>query len=264
MVIADISVGYVVPCQRQRLWRWQPCLVFMLCCCLFCPRNVAAALHSIDPIAPAVEIYNAAVELSRNNFKQEALDKYVMALDIDPTFAEAHQNVALLFETAGNQERAVYHTIESLKWSRNAIFRGSSLANVVTLLVNWNLFEKNRDLVVMVLGYFEEALTTGNYSDPQRADLLNSVANVYKSVGDHSTALRYYRETLEYASNHTLARFGVGNIYFYRRNFTEASVYYLRCLGVLNPTDVVNTMQILNNLVSAIITVCCSVVLYCR
>lgn len=217
------------------------------------------------PSREAVDIYNLGVDLARQGLYENAMDSYFKAIAVDGTFAEAHQNVAIFLESQNDIDRAVHHTLMSVKYSRNAEFRARSLKNIVNLMDRQHLIDRNSSLMTQVRDYLDEALESDAFSD-YLSDLFHSAAVVYKNLGDHSKALEYYSRALAHDPKYTLSLFGAGNIHFVARNYSAAASYYFRCLNVLPESDHINRMQVLNNLVSPwqIIHRAANIVMLCR
>jgi tetratricopeptide (TPR) repeat protein len=208
---------------------------------------------AIEPLPQAVIIYNRGVDFSKEGLKREAAASYLEALALDGTFAEAHQNVALLFESQAATDEAVYHNLQSIKWSRSLDFRAVVLKNIVAFMDRHRLFERRPDVTNIVLDYLNDALELRlEYSSHQKADILHSVAVIYKSTGFHNEAIKFYVRALDIDPNHVLSLIGAGNIHFFARNYSGSAEYYYRCLNALAASDQVNKVQILNNLVSVV------------
>ncbi len=57
----------------------------------------------------AIGNYNIAVALEELKRGAEALLRYQRAVKLDPTFADAHYNLAILYERDGNDRAALRH-----------------------------------------------------------------------------------------------------------------------------------------------------------
>jgi len=72
-----------------------------------------------DPTDPDV-LYNQAVALDDLGRTQEAIDAYTRVLELDRYHADAHHNVARLWQQIGDQQRAVRHWNAYRRLSRDA------------------------------------------------------------------------------------------------------------------------------------------------
>ena len=72
----------------------------------------------------AYELYNQAVFCQHNSHPaDEILRLYLSAISLKEDFAEAHQNIAIVYERIGNYEKAAYHHEKSFSCSVDNNFR---------------------------------------------------------------------------------------------------------------------------------------------
>jgi tetratricopeptide (TPR) repeat protein len=67
----------------------------------------------------AVAIYNHALELSNKGDTTTALQEYLKAIDIHPSFVEAYNNIGEIYSQMGKKKQAISTYMEALKIGKN-------------------------------------------------------------------------------------------------------------------------------------------------
>lgn len=235
---------------RCALFLW---LLGFISQCRFTVSAQHENLADRQPSTDALVQYNLAIDFDRAGSRADAINQYFKAISIHPSFAEAHQNVALLLEQENRIAESVHHTFMSVKHARTELFRGMCLNNMVSLLGRGQLFDLFRDISDDILNRLRFAVELrSTYNSLQLSELYNSIAIIFLGYGDQRAAFNSYLKALDHNENHTLALFGCGNIFFANRQYSEAQKYYTRCLTTLQGDDFINRAQILNNLVGSL------------
>ena len=81
-------------------------------------RAIASRARSSSIPAEATAYYNLGVLAQDAGKEAEAIELYRRALELDPQLAEAHYNLATLFDQSGDSRSAIRHINEYRKLTR--------------------------------------------------------------------------------------------------------------------------------------------------
>lgn len=137
---------------------------------------------------PSPELFNkAGLILMKQGKFEEAKDKFLQALRIDPFNADALNNLGILYFNLKDYDK-------SIKYFSEAIKRNSSFADAYYNLGNtyYKLGELYRNI-----SYFQNAIE--NYRkvvslNPNHKSAYYNMANAYFMIEDYKTAIEYYKK----------------------------------------------------------------------
>jgi len=175
--------------------------------------------------APFYDAYNRAVN-SQNDDIHRAVEQYKLALSGIPNLEQAHQNIALLYDTLGQTELALRHHYAAEQSSESPRFKALCICNIVSNKLS-QLSNRNLAGLQPLLEMLQRAWTL----DPLNAQVAMTTAFAYIQVGLHEEAVLSLVELVSSLEpDHTLALLNIGNHYFYKRDYTTAVLFYAKVL----------------------------------
>ena len=135
---------------------------------------------------------NLGVALKRRGHMDEAIQQYQMAIDSDPKFAEAYSNLGAAYYALGRTDEAIVQFKLAAKASGTNAYYYHHLG----------VIEYQRGNYKDALGHFKKAVSR----DGSLADSRYFMAEAYMKLGDESKAIEAYRKTLEVDPNYLSAR----------------------------------------------------------
>jgi type IV pilus assembly protein PilF len=149
----------------------------------------------------------------KNDLARQRLEK---ALELEPTYAEAHGIMALLYEQVGQLEQAEEHFRRSLRLDPD---NAGVHNNYGQFLCNRKQFDKAEE-------QFKAAAAQPFYATPY-LPLLNAGVCM-ASVPDVARAEQYYRAALEKRPDFGLALLKMAELNFQQQNYLSARAYLQR------------------------------------
>lgn len=160
------------------------------------------------------------VELGQRYFARGeyeiALEKLQSALTIDPSSANAHTVIAILYETINDTEKAARHYRDSLRY-------GSDSGDVLNNYGSWLCRQRKYDEADAV---FRKALADPFYESPESA--LANAGTCALAAGKFDSAENYLRQTLEARPDDRQALLGLAEIAFRQEDFMRARAFLQR------------------------------------
>ena len=141
----------------------------------------------------------------------------------EPT-SNAHQNIALLLEQTDGKDAIEHHRL-SVEFGASTSFKAAAMTNLALAMFRM-IPNKSRVTAQSSISILLDAIVLA----PENSNIPFSLGLVYAGIGDHERANVHFRETLETDCNHSMALMNIGNYYFRRHDFPQASVYYERAI----------------------------------
>jgi type IV pilus assembly protein PilF len=145
-----------------------------------------------------------------------ALDELKQALAIDPTFADAHMLVAMVYTELNETARAEQSFARALQLEPNNPDVNNNYG--------WYLCQHGREKDSLV--YFENALKDPLY--PQKAKPLQNAGVCANKLGDPKLAEAYFSKSFEIDPGGNVSAFNLAQIFYERQDFTRARFYVAR------------------------------------
>ncbi len=213
----------------------------------------------------AIGLYNIAVECGRRQDFICSKRYYLEALELYPTFPEAHQNIAIIIESTSksndkyeeNYENVIYHHQKSIEYARDDVFLAAAMANLAS--VEFNHFKHRHGNMITSMDinnekiqYIIKILNKSLEIDKKGAHALFTIGQVYSDISHTNEAYKYFETLSLYDPENTLALLNLGNFHFKAGNYSEAVNYYNKALNSKNFNQNVgekeNYLMISNNL----------------
>ena len=162
--------------------------------------------------------------LSLGNFYSDkklydaSIVKYIKALEIDPNYFRAHNNLGLVYWKKGKLK-------EAIKEYQIAIKLNPDFADVHNNLGNAYSFQ----------GFFKDAIAeykAALESEPQMVDAHNNLGNVYNAQGRLDDAIAEYKAVLKLDPNVTEAHYNLGVVYRSKGLLSEAAEEFKNALKI--------------------------------
>ncbi len=149
---------------------------------------------------------------------ERAVRHYRQALEIDPTFAEAHCKLGDALSARGNVEQAIQHYREALEINPE-YFEAHN---------NWGDLLSTRGELDQAVPHYRNALQI----NPDFAEAHNNWGNALQGQGKIDEAIAHYHQALEINSDYAEALNNLGNALLAKGNSEEAIRYYSQALQV--------------------------------
>lgn len=161
-----------------------------------------------------------------------ALDEIKQALQIHPSFADAHSVRGLILMDMGETQLAEESFQRAMKLSPN----NPDFANNY----GWFLCENGRERES--LGYFDAALKNRAYASPAKA--MNNAGVCSMRLGDMAAAERFFNQAFQAEPANADANLNLSRLYYTRGDYERARFYIARVLRADNAGAAVLWMAI--------------------
>ncbi len=168
--------------------------------------NYGAILHSMGDLKGSVKELKKSLKIDKKLFQsmyslgivytdmqqyEKAIENYLNALEINPSSAEAHNNIANLFSSLNNPE-AEYHYKKTIELLPNEAY---PLLNMANFLIKNGRFKDSIPLLKDLLDRGEES-----------KEVYNSLGVAYKGIDDNENAKSMFNEALRVDPSFELAK----------------------------------------------------------
>jgi predicted O-linked N-acetylglucosamine transferase (SPINDLY family) len=184
-------------------------------------RPEEAAEHLTGAVAAGGgvdRLVRLGVALSRLGRLEEAAARYREALDRDPSYAEAHYNLAVVLSGAGDHAGAVAHY-------RYTLASRSGAADA----------ENGLGVALKALGRTDEARGAFDRAIALRSDFAeahNNLGNLLRDIGDGAAALTAFETAIAIRPDYPEAHGNLGNIHQDRADFALAVAAFDKALAL--------------------------------
>lgn len=175
--------------------------------------DVAKRETPSDPRKRAAIRLQLAVSYYQDGKFAVALDELNQALALDPSFAEAHMMVGMVYNELGDDARAQQGFQRALQLEP----QNPDVDNNY----GWYLCQHGHEKES--LGYFETALKDPLY--PQKAKPLQNAGVCAKKMGDMALAETYFRRSFEMDPGGPVAAYNLALIFYDRQDYSRARFY---------------------------------------
>eukprot|EP01039_Chlorochromonas_danica_P004527 gene4527-4965_t len=191
----------------------------------------------------SVDLFNLAVNKNLNEDNREAFELYQEALNLDWRFPEAHLNIAILYKTSGNYEKAISHYYNAIEFAPTEAFRVNAISYWIEISMRYyglTNYEQVQHWVTMA-----ESVELPEST----AHLRSLLGRLYYHQGLKSKAEEQYLLVTSQSPNYFYGWIQLGNHYFFERRHPEARIAYKRALVELSdPKDHFNIACICHNI----------------
>ena len=145
------------------------------------------------------ETFNLAVKNHQNNNLKEAQDLYNQILKVDPKYIDAYNNLGLLFESTGKDQKAMDCYKKAIEINPNYVNAHTNLGNVFK-----TLGEKQK-----AIDCYEKAIKIKpNYDMPH-----NNLGVIFQDLNQHKKAMDCYEKAIEINPNYSKSHNNLGVIF---------------------------------------------------
>jgi len=148
----------------------------------------------------------------------KALESTQEAIKIDPSYAAAHNHLALIYMETKRYDRS----LEAFQKALELQPQYPEVFNNLGVLMN------RQEKYQQAIAYFEKALADENYPTPENA--YTNMGYSYYKIGDSVRAKVYHQKALDIVPQFCLASKNMGDVYAKEKNFDKAADYFQRAL----------------------------------
>ena len=145
------------------------------------------------------ETFDLAVQNHQNNNLQDAQNYYQKALVLDPNFISAHNNLGVIFQKLGQNQKAKECYGKAIEINPNF-----SLAHYNLGVIFKELGENQK-----AIDYFEKAISI----DPNYAHAHNNLGVIFQKIGQNQKAKECFEKAIEINPNYDRTHYNLGVIF---------------------------------------------------
>lgn len=189
----------------------------MLGCASNQPSNSTGELLTSSDQTDVQKRAQVRLQLAIGYFQQRelrvALDEIKLALQVDPSLADAYSVRGLIYMEMGENPLAEENLLRALSLDRaNPDFNNN---------YGWFLCQNGR--ANLSVAYFESALKIRTYQSPVKA--LNNAGVCSMKLKNEVDAERYFSQAFKYEPSNTITNINLAKIYYGRRDYERARFY---------------------------------------
>lgn len=162
----------------------------------------------------AQELYHHGIDLFQKNNAEEAMKALQHAIAFDPAFADPYESLGVIL---GRNEK--YN--EAIEW----------MDKLLTVNQNSVMAHTNKSLYLMKLGKIEEAEAEKSLATVKSFAMFGSEAKLKKQLEEEKKKKeedllrreKMFLQVLEIDSDDTIALYGMGDIFFFRKDFQSSA-----------------------------------------
>lgn len=204
-------------------------------------------------LSASVYLDKGLSEYNQNN-TNGAINNFLKAIEIDPKYAQAYNNLGCIYSDKSDLETAFFYLKKAIEINPNfaeayynignAYKRKKEIENSIiyykkAISINprytsayFNLgntyFEINQ-LETAIL-YAQKAIEI----DPQKAEAYVLLGNIYLQKKIFENAITYYKEAISINPKLAVAYYNLGTVYIQKKDFETSTTYFLKAISV-NP-----------------------------
>ena len=164
------------------------------------------------------EIFNSALKNHQENKFEEAKDLYDQILKINPNYAQAHNNLGVIFQNSKEYQKAIKCYEKAIEIIPNYSNAHNNLGII---------FKENGD-TQKAINYYEKAIEIdSNYLNPY----LN-LGKLFQEAEEYQKAKNYYEKAIEIQPNNLVSNFNLGIIFFELNENQKAKYYYEKAIEI--------------------------------
>lgn len=142
----------------------------------------------------------------------EAMTYYRRAIEVDPDYADAHYNLAILLQTKGNTDEAIHHYRSALELDPHFVEVHNNLGNAL----------RSKGNIEEATAHYRKALEF----DPNYIEAYNNLASALKTQGREDEATEYYRRSIQIDPNFFEAHYNLATLLHTEGKLDEAIANY--------------------------------------
>ena len=166
------------------------------------------------------ETFSLAIQNHSKNKIEDAQELYNQVLELNPNHLDAHNNIGIILQNAGQYQKAI-------KCFEKAIEIDPNYKNAYN-----NLGSAFKDLqeYQKAIKYFEKAIEI----DPNYLDAYNNLGGVHGNLEEYQKAIKCFEKVIEIDPNYLISQINLGNIFKNLKEFKKAVSCYEKAL-IINP-----------------------------
>ena len=160
---------------------------------------------------------NLGLALHRKNMLDEAIESYQKAVQLNPKYSDAYNNLADALSIKGQIKAAVSYYEKALLFNPDCPDIYVNLGNVY---LKTGHIEKS-------IRYFKKAQ---DMSNPNLPAIFNGLGNAFLSMNQYSEAISYFQKAMEHKPSDLNSYINIGVAQKDQGNFNEAMLWYEKAL----------------------------------
>lgn len=164
-------------------------------------------------------------------YTRKAIDMYDVAIQINPDSASTYQNVAAIHHTEGNYDLEIENLTKALERKPDPEI-SNYLINAYVKRAEAAKEKGNTALMEESYNKAIEALQRARKLDPENAELLSSMINLYIETNRASEALPYIREAVEKNPSDKINQNNLGLLLLQTEKFEESIEHFEAAIAV--------------------------------
>ncbi|MDP2922339.1 MAG: tetratricopeptide repeat protein [Candidatus Omnitrophota bacterium] len=152
----------------------------------------------------------------------QAIENYEKAIQIDPNYVEAYNNLGYSYRSIGKYKQAITYYQKAIQIKPNFI---PAYANLGALYNQLNEYQNAKDY-----------LTKGVQIDPDFAELYNNLGYTYQLLNQHQQAMGYFKKAIQIDPALGSAYHNLASSYVELGNYEDAIINFKKAIE-LNPND---------------------------
>jgi tetratricopeptide (TPR) repeat protein len=145
------------------------------------------------------EAFDLAVQNHQNNNLQDAQNYYQKVLELDPNYADAHNNLGVIFEKLREYQKAKSCYEKVIKIDPNYVKAHNNLGVIFEKLREYQKAKSCYEKVIKI--------------DPNYVNAHNNLGVIFKELGENQKAKEWYKKAIEIDPNYAVAHYNLGVIY---------------------------------------------------
>ncbi len=195
--------------------------------------------------------YDRGLTHQNNNNLDEAMQLYEMALELNPDFSNAYNNIGVIYDIKADYENAMRYYDLAIEKDPNSYIgwynRGytflkqdeldqglTAIDKSISLNPNYPNAYYHRGWALLHLDQHEKAITAFKKAvdlDPNYVSAHINLGKSFIEIGNYEEGMKYQEKALELQPKNHLALYNIGDIFLKQQDFDNAISYYLKCLG---------------------------------
>ncbi|RKX94967.1 MAG: hypothetical protein DRP84_05585 [Spirochaetes bacterium] len=158
-------------------------------------------------------LVNMGVKIYKSD-RKKAKECFLKALELDPAFIPALQNLAVISFEEGNTEKALEYIDQALKYDPK---------NLKVLELKYYIYYKQKDYKNQIKVLLRLAILY-----PGNAEYWAMLGKTYEEVGDKEKSIEAFENARRYNSSNPYPYYRLAEYYFYKKKDRNKAIYTLR------------------------------------
>jgi tetratricopeptide (TPR) repeat protein len=202
--------------------------------------NQAKKYIWVQSINQGVDYYKKSKSASPDSaakLLQQSINSYKLAISVNPDSLIAYQNLAIAYHVSGNTDEEVSTLKEALKRKPNSALH---LSLIEVYLQKAQAAEAKGDKQTATANYNTaiDAIVEARKYDPEDAELLSTMIDIYVRVGRANEAKPYIREAIIKDPSNKVYQYDLGVLLMQTDSLDEAITHFENAIKVDSKYDV--------------------------